>query len=112
VSSPGEKLLAGEMLAGLTLTAIARIWAAAKSGSPAPTVPAPHEFLGVAMLYGGLALVALFGPQPARLAAGVGALVLLAIALKASGEVFQAVGVPGSALAQPAGNPGQGVQAI
>jgi hypothetical protein len=113
MSSPGEKLLGGELLAGLALTGIARMWAAGKTGNIGLAPPPPHEFLGLAFLYGGLALVAMFGPEPARLAAGVGGLVLLVILLKAAGQVFSALGVNVPADASPSlTQPGSGEQAI
>jgi hypothetical protein len=89
MSSGGEKLLAGEMLAGLVVEWIAD----ARKAGDSLVAPPPHQILGVVFLYSGLALVALFGPQPARLAAGVGAMVALVIFLKGAGALFGAAGV-------------------
>jgi hypothetical protein len=119
VSSPGEKILAGEMLAGLTLTAVAHVWKAGQAGAKTdgakvdPSLPAPHQVLGITFLYAGLAAVAMFGPQPARLAAGVGGLVLLAIFLKTATSVFGALGVTIPTDASPAlSTPGTGVAVV
>lgn len=106
MASAGEKLLAAEMLGALTVTWIAKV--AQNAGSSSGTgwtasAPQPHQMLGQVFLYAGLAFVAMFGEQPARLAAGVGGLVLLVILIKGAGNVFGAtLGAAGAPIAGPA----------
>jgi hypothetical protein len=102
--SGGEKVLAAELIAGMTVIWVADVWSSTRSQSQLPSIPKPQQLAGVAMLYAALALVAMFGPQPARLAAGVGGLALLVIVAKASGAFFAALGGP-QAVAGVAGNP-------
>jgi hypothetical protein len=98
--APGERVLAAELLAGYT---IQWINAASKSG----TAPAAAEGFGLLVGYGALAAVAMLGEQAAKLAAGLGGLILLAIVAKAGGSALSAV-APGATpgAAAPAGGGG------
>jgi hypothetical protein len=75
MAAPGERILAAEMLAALTIGWIGH--AVTKAGNPSPS-----DLMGVVLAYAALAGVAMFGPQPAKVAAGLGALVLLTIAVR------------------------------
>jgi len=110
VSSPGEKVLAAELVASLTMIWVADVWSSTKAQSTVPSIPKPQQLLGTVFLYSALALVAMFGPQPARLAAGVGGLAALVVLLKSAGAVFAATGAGPQNIAGVAGNPNpQGV---
>lgn len=88
---PGEKLLAGELIACYALSYIAEIYRNrdAIGADPLGAVPRPQVFLPIFGAFSALGLVALFGPGPARIAAGVGGLVTLVIVLKSAGILFQ-----------------------
>ena len=103
MSSPGEKVLAAELVASLTMIWVADVWSSTKAQSTVPSIPKPQQLLGTVFLYSALALVAMFGPQPARQAA-------LVVLLKSAGAVFAATGAGPQNIAGVAGNPNpQGV---
>lgn len=104
---PGEKLLAAEMITCLVLS-----WAAVVyrnrgnvSADPLAAAPKPQQFLPQVGAFSALALLALFGDNAEKLAAGLGGLVTLVIVLKAAGILFPAA----SSSSQPLNlNPPQG----
>lgn len=77
---PGERILAAEMVAALALTWISDV-------SNRGAAPSPTQMMGQIMLYMALALVALLGASAAKLAAGLGGVVLVTIAMKSLGGV-------------------------
>jgi hypothetical protein len=82
MAAPGERILAAEMLAALTLGWIGH--AVTKAGNPSPS-----DLMGVVLAYAALAGVAMFGPGPAKIAAGLGALVLLTITVRQGPAVIE-----------------------
>jgi hypothetical protein len=91
-ANPGERILAAEMVTTLVLTWIATVYRNSKNpavtANPLDAAPKPQQFLAQIGAFGALSLLAMFGPQPERLAAGLGGLVTLVIVLKASGILF------------------------
>lgn len=87
---PGEKILAAEMIASLVLSWVAVVYRSRGkvSANPINSAPKPQQFLPQIGAFSALALLALFGGQAERLAAGIGGLVTLVIVLKAAGIVF------------------------
>lgn len=76
------------------------------------TMVRPEQFVAILGTFGILAAVALFGPNAAKLAAGIGGLVTLGIAVTYGGTVIGAVGTAsGTAPALPATTPAGGFTA-
>jgi hypothetical protein len=84
MAAPGERILAAEMLAALAIGWIGH--AVTKAGTPSPS-----DLMGVVLAYAALAGVAMFGPAPAKVAAGIGALVLLTITVREGPSAIQGV---------------------
>lgn len=97
--APGERLLAAEMIGCLALSWAAEVYGnrANLAADPLDAAPKPQTFLPIIGAYSALGLLALFGPQPARLAAGIGGLVAMVVILKAAAVLFP------NANASPAG---------
>jgi hypothetical protein len=105
MGSGGEKVLAAELILSVTVIWVAEVWSSTKAQSTVPAIPKPQQLAGTALLFAGLALVAMFGPQSARLAAGVGGLSTLVVVLKGAGAVAAATGAGPQNVAGVAGNP-------
>lgn len=63
----------------------------------------PEQFVAILGTFGILAAVALLGPNPARIAAGIGGLVTLGIAVTYGGTVIGAVSTASGVAASPPG---------
>ena len=87
---PGEKILAAELVATMAFAWVAEIFRNRQTvgSDPLGAAPKPQVFLPQIGAYAALGLVALFGPEPARFAAGLGGLVALVVILKAAGAIF------------------------
>ena len=84
MSNPGERVLAAE-----ALLAVSAGWiGSAAKKKAAPTV---QEELAVILAFGLLSAVALFGDGPARIAAGIGGLVVLVELVKIGGTTLGAL---------------------
>lgn len=94
----GERVLTAELL-----VAVAVAWIGDVSKNKA--APTPSQMLGIVILYGVLSVVAMFGPQAARLAAGLGALVILTLLLKGGPQALTAVVGAAAGKASRAGSP-------
>lgn len=68
-----ERQLAFELGGATIIVAVREVWAG--------HVPPPREFLGVALIFGGLSAAAMFGEPWAKVAAALGGLILLTLAL-------------------------------
>ena len=90
-ANPGERVLAAEMVTCLVLSWVAKVYAnrgAIASSNPLKAAPKPQQFLGQIGAFAALSMLAMFGDNAERLAAGVGGLVTLVIVLKAAGILF------------------------
>lgn len=87
---PGEKILAAEMITCLALSWIAKVYNSRGdvSSHPLDAAPKPQQFLPQIGAFSALALLAMFGEGPERIAAGLGGLVTLIIVLKSAGYLF------------------------
>lgn len=88
---PAERILAAELIATFVLEYAAKLYANRQNVGADPLGNlgvTPQQFLPLVGAYSLLGLVAMFGDQPARLAAGIGGLVALVVVLKAAGIIF------------------------